>query len=41
MEKMGISGRIAKAFIKSKLTPLMVLASLLLGIFAVAIPPRE
>ena len=38
---MGISGRIAKAFIKSKLTPLMVLASLLLGIFAVAITPRE
>jgi hypothetical protein len=41
MEKMGISGRIAKAFIKSKLTPLMVLASLLLGIFAVTITPRE
>jgi multidrug efflux pump subunit AcrB len=41
MEKMGISGRIAKAFIKSKLTPLMVFASLLLGIFAVAITPRE
>jgi len=41
MGKMGISGRIAKAFIKSKLTPLMVLASLLLGIFAVAITPRE
>jgi len=41
MEKIGISGRIAKAFIKSKLTPLMVLASLLLGIFAVAVTPRE
>ncbi len=41
MEKIGISGRIAKAFIKSKLTPLIVLASLLLGIFAVAITPRE
>jgi multidrug efflux pump subunit AcrB len=41
MEKIGISGRIAKAFIRSKLTPLMVLASLLLGIFAVAVTPRE
>ena len=41
MEQIGISGRIAKAFIKSKLTPLMVLASLLLGIFAVVITPRE
>ena len=41
MEKMGISGQIAKAFIRSKLTPLMVLASLLLGIFAVAVTPRE
>jgi len=41
MEKIGISGRIAKVFIKSKLTPLLVLASLLMGIFAVAITPRE
>ncbi len=41
MEKIGISGRIARAFIKSKLTPLMVLASLLLGIFAVVVTPRE
>jgi len=41
MEKIGISGRIAKAFIRSKLTPLMVLASILLGIFAVVVTPRE
>jgi multidrug efflux pump subunit AcrB len=41
MDKIGISGRIAKVFIKSKLTPLMVLASLLLGIFAVVVTPRE
>ncbi|MBW2502266.1 MAG: efflux RND transporter permease subunit, partial [Deltaproteobacteria bacterium] len=41
MDKLGISGKIAGAFIKSKLTPLMVLASLLLGIFAVAVTPRE
>ena len=41
MEKIGISGRIARVFIKSKLTPLIVLASLLLGIFAVFVTPRE
>jgi multidrug efflux pump subunit AcrB len=41
MAKIGISGRIARAFIRSKLTPLMVLASLLLGLFAVAVTPRE
>ncbi|MBI1912303.1 MAG: efflux RND transporter permease subunit [Deltaproteobacteria bacterium] len=37
----GISGKIAKAFIKSKLSPLIVAASLLLGIFAVIVTPRE
>ncbi|RPI36897.1 MAG: efflux RND transporter permease subunit, partial [Nitrospiraceae bacterium] len=41
MNKIGISGKIAKAFIRSKLTPLIVLASLLLGIFAVIVTPRE
>ena len=38
---LGISGKIARAFIRSKLTPLMVLAAVLLGIFAVAVTPRE
>ncbi len=38
---MGIAGRIASAFIKSKLTPLIVAASLILGGFAVVITPRE
>lgn len=38
---MGISGQIAKAFIQSKLTPLIVAASLLLGLFAVVATPRE
>lgn len=38
---MGIAGRIANTFIKSKLTPLVVIASLVLGIFAVIITPRE
>ena len=41
MNRMGISGRIATAFIQSKLTPLIVMASLLLGIFAVMVTPRE
>ncbi len=41
MDGMGISGKIAKAFIKSKLTPLIVIASLLLGVFAVVVTPRE
>jgi multidrug efflux pump subunit AcrB len=38
---LGIAGRLAKAFINSKLTPLFIVASLALGVFAVAIIPRE
>ena len=38
---LGISGKIAKAFLESKLTPLLVVASLLLGAFAVLMTPRE
>lgn len=41
MNKLGLSGKIAKAFITSKLTPLIVVASLLLGVFAVVVTPRE
>ena len=37
----GIAGKIARAFIHSKLTPLIVIASLLLGLFAVMVTPRE
>jgi multidrug efflux pump subunit AcrB len=37
----GIAGRIAHAFIDSKLTPLVIIASLLLGVFAVLLLPRE
>jgi len=40
-DRIGISGRIARAFIRSKLTPLIVIASLLLGLFAVIVTPRE
>lgn len=41
MNTLGISGRIARAFITSKLTPILVLVSLVLGLFAVVITPRE
>jgi len=41
VKTIGISGRIAKAFITSKLTPLIVAASLLMGVFAVMVTPRE
>ncbi len=37
----GLAGRIAHAFIDSKLTPLVVIASVLLGVFAVLMLPRE
>ncbi len=37
----GLAGRIAAAFIDSKLTPLIVLASVLLGAFALVSLPRE
>jgi multidrug efflux pump subunit AcrB len=39
--KLGVAGKIARAFIDSKLTPLVILASLLLGAFAVMKTPRE
>ena len=38
---LGLSGRVAGAFINNKLTPLLVLAALALGLFAVAMTPRE
>ncbi|OGP76746.1 MAG: multidrug transporter AcrB [Deltaproteobacteria bacterium RBG_16_64_85] len=37
----GLAGRIASAFIDSRLTPLIVLASMLLGVGAVLLLPRE
>jgi multidrug efflux pump subunit AcrB len=40
-QELGIAGRLARAFINSKLTPLFIAASLAIGIFAVAIIPRE
>ncbi len=41
MNALGPAGMIAKAFINSKLTPLIVIASLLLGVFAIIVTPRE
>jgi multidrug efflux pump subunit AcrB len=40
-EPIGIAGRIARAFINSKLTPLIMVTSVLLGVAAVALLPRE
>jgi multidrug efflux pump subunit AcrB len=38
---LGGAGRIARAFLDSKLTPLLIVFSLLLGAFAVLVTPRE
>ena len=38
---LGVAGRIARAFVDSKLTPLIVVTSILLGIAAVWLLPRE
>ncbi|HSN03497.1 MAG TPA: efflux RND transporter permease subunit [Nitrospira sp.] len=37
----GLSGRIAALFIGSKLTPLIMVGALLLGLFAIIVTPRE
>ncbi len=37
----GLAGALAKGFIKSKLTPLLIIASILLGVLAVFLLPRE
>jgi multidrug efflux pump subunit AcrB len=41
MKPTGAAGRLAAAFIHSKLTPLVIIASLLLGVYAVLALPRE
>lgn len=38
---LGFAGKVARAFIDSKLTPLIVVAALLLGLFAIKMTPRE
>ena len=37
----GVSGRIAAAFLRAQITPLLALTALLLGAFAVFVTPRE
>ncbi|MCU0974886.1 MAG: efflux RND transporter permease subunit [Steroidobacteraceae bacterium] len=39
--RLGISGRLAKLFLTHQLTPLLAIAGLLLGFFAVLVTPRE
>jgi multidrug efflux pump subunit AcrB len=39
--QLGVAGRIARAFINSKLTPLIMIFSIFLGVFAVLQTPRE
>lgn len=39
--KIGIAGKIVRAFVDSKLTPLLVIAVLLMGVFAVMNTPKE
>jgi len=38
---LGVSGRIARAFLTSRLTPLFALFGLLLGVFALLVTPKE
>ena len=38
---LGVAGRIAHIFIRSKLTPLVIIAALLVGIFSILQTPRE
>src|SRR5678815_8438 len=39
--ELGFSGRVARAFIDSKLTPLIIINSVLLGAVAILLLPRE
>ena len=38
---LGLAGRVARPFLHSKLTPVIVLASILAGVLAVTLTPRE
>jgi len=39
--RLGISGRVARVFLATEITPLLALAGLLLGLFAVLVTARE
>jgi multidrug efflux pump subunit AcrB len=41
IHRLGIAGRIARVFIQSKLTPLVIIGALLLGVFSIIQTPRE
>ncbi len=40
-EKIGLAGSIANMFVRSKLTPVIAVASVILGVFAVSLTPKE
>ena len=40
-DQLGFSGRVARQFLRSELTPLLALTALLMGVFAVLVTPRE
>ncbi|MEO8224135.1 MAG: efflux RND transporter permease subunit, partial [Gammaproteobacteria bacterium] len=40
-DRLGFSGRVARQFLRSELTPLLALMALLMGAFAVLVTPRE
>ena len=40
-QSLGISGALARRFLQTEITPLLALVGLLLGLFAVAVTPRE
>jgi multidrug efflux pump subunit AcrB len=39
--QLGLAGRLAKTFLNSKLTPLFIVTSLAIGVFAILVIPRE
>jgi len=41
MTDLGISGRIARRFVNTEITPLLAFVGLLLGLFAILVTPRE
>ena len=40
-QRLGLSGRIARRFVDTEITPLLALLGLLLGLFAILVTPRE
>jgi hypothetical protein len=40
-QTLGLAGRMARFFLGSRLTPLVGVVAMLLGLFAVAVTPRE